>query len=131
VLYVGDRNTDVDAFKIVRENGGLTVSFNGNSYAVENAELAVLSDTGIITSLIADLFFRMGKKQALELIEDWNINNLKRSGVPNSLLGRLQSAESSAMPKVQIVTNDNMKMLARESSSYRKKVRGEAIGGLG
>ena len=41
VMYVGDSITDVEAFKLVRENGGLTVSFNGNEYAVRNAEVAV------------------------------------------------------------------------------------------
>ena len=41
VMYVGDSITDVEAFKLVRDNGGLTVSFNGNSYAVKNAEVAV------------------------------------------------------------------------------------------
>ena len=35
VMYVGDSITDVEAFKLVRENGGLAVSFNGNSYAVK------------------------------------------------------------------------------------------------
>jgi predicted HAD superfamily phosphohydrolase len=35
VLYVGDSITDVEAFKMVRENDGLTVSFNGNEYAIE------------------------------------------------------------------------------------------------
>ena len=41
VMYVGDSITDVEAFKLVRDNGGLSVSFNGNSYAVKNAEVAV------------------------------------------------------------------------------------------
>ena len=41
VMYVGDSITDVEAFQLVRENGGLTVSFNGNNYAVKNAEVAV------------------------------------------------------------------------------------------
>jgi hypothetical protein len=36
-----------------------------------------------------------------------------------------------ALPKVQIVTAKNMEMLVKESSEFRKKVRGEAIGRLG
>ena len=30
VMYVGDSITDVDAFRTVRDEGGLAVSFNGN-----------------------------------------------------------------------------------------------------
>jgi hypothetical protein len=36
-----------------------------------------------------------------------------------------------SLPKVQIVTAENMEMLVKESSGFRKKVRGEAIGSLG
>ena len=50
VMYVGDSITDVEAFQLVRDNGGLTVSFNGNNYAVRNAEIAVLSENNIVTA---------------------------------------------------------------------------------
>ncbi len=61
VMYVGDSITDVEAFKLVRENGGLTVSFNGNSYAVKNAEIAVISENSMVTAVIADLFCKHRK----------------------------------------------------------------------
>jgi hypothetical protein len=35
------------------------------------------------------------------------------------------------LPKVQIVTAENMETLVKESREFRKKVRGEAIGRLG
>ncbi|MGF3521817.1 MAG: HAD hydrolase family protein, partial [Candidatus Bathyarchaeia archaeon] len=44
VMYVGDSITDVEAFQAVRRRGGLAVSFNGNNYAVKNADVAVLSE---------------------------------------------------------------------------------------
>ncbi len=66
VMYVGDSITDVEAFKLVRANGGLTVSFNGNSYAVKNAEVAVLSENNVITAVIADLFCRFGKEKTMQ-----------------------------------------------------------------
>jgi predicted HAD superfamily phosphohydrolase len=42
VMYVGDSITDVDAFRTVRRNGGLAVSFNGNRWAVEEADVAIV-----------------------------------------------------------------------------------------
>jgi energy-converting hydrogenase A subunit R len=132
VMYVGDSITDVEAFKLVRENGGLTVSFNGNNYAVRNAEIAVLSENNMVTAVIADVFCRQGKQAVLNLVENWNLQSLESNRVVNpSLLDRLFSLHTQALPKVQIVTAENMETLAKKSSEFRKKVRGESIGRLG
>lgn len=132
VMYVGDSITDVEAFQLVRDNGGLTVSFNGNSYAVGNAEVAVLSVNSIVTAVIADVFCRQGKQAALNLVENWNLQSLEHSGVVNlALLDHLFTYYPQILPKVQIVTTENMEPLAEESSEFRKGVRGEAIGKLG
>jgi energy-converting hydrogenase A subunit R len=129
---VGDSITDVKAFQLVKKNGGLTVSFNGNNYAVRNAEIAVLSDNSIVTAIIADIFCRQGKQAALNLVENWNLPYLESSGVVSlSLLDHLFTLYPETLPKVQIVTAENMELLAKESSEFRKRVRGEAIGRLG
>jgi energy-converting hydrogenase A subunit R len=127
VMYVGDSITDVEAFKLAKENGGLAVSFNGNSYAVKNAEVVVISESNLITAAIAELFIKLGKQETLKLITPWNLNALKG----NVDRGILQQLSSAAEPKVQIVTAENMDLLIKESSGFRKKVRGVAIGRLG
>jgi len=132
VMYVGDSITDVEAFQFVRENGGLTVSFNGNDYAVRNAEIAVLSENNLVTAVIADVFCRQGKQAVLNLVENWNLESLERNQVVSpSLLDRLFSLHTQTLPKIQIVTAENMETLAKKSSEFRKKVRGEIIGRLG
>lgn len=131
VMYVGDSITDVEAFKLVRNNGGLTVSFNGNQYAVKNAEVAVLSENSTVTAIITDLFCRYGKQQTLQVLENWSRETLRKSSVSPSLLDKFCALHSVTLPKVQIVTAENMEQLAKESSEFRKKVRGESIGRLG
>jgi energy-converting hydrogenase A subunit R len=132
VMYVGDSITDVEAFQLVRDNDGLTVSFNGNNYAVRNAEIAILSENNIVTAVIADVFCRRGKQAALNLVENWNLQSLQRNGaVSLSLLDHLFTFYPETLPKVQIVTAKNMETLTKESSAFRKKVRGESIGRLG
>lgn len=131
VMYVGDSITDEDAFKLVKENSGLTVSFNGNQYAVKNAEIAVLSENSTVTAVIADVFCRFGKQQALSLVRKWNRKALAESPVDQTLLNRLFKLYQRELPKVKIITDKNMEILAKESSEFRKKVRGEAIGRLG
>jgi len=131
VMYVGDSITDVEAFRLVRENGGLTVSFNGNQYAIKNAEIAVFSENSIVTTVIADVFSRFGKRQALSLVENWNREALKKSKIDQTLLNSLFRLYPRELPKVKIITRENMEILAKESSEFRKKVRGATIGRLG
>ncbi|MEM4713077.1 MAG: HAD hydrolase family protein, partial [Candidatus Bathyarchaeia archaeon] len=51
VVYVGDSITDVEAFKAVRRENGLTISFNGNEYAVREAEIAVMAENALVTAV--------------------------------------------------------------------------------
>ena len=131
VMYVGDSITDDQAFRLVKENGGLAVSFNGNDYAIRSAELAVLSASGIVTAVIADSFCRFGKQETLKLAEKWNCRSLRESHLNRTLLSILFRLYPKELPKVKIITKENMETLARESSEFRTKVRGEAIGRLG
>jgi len=129
VLYVGDSITDVEALRLVRDRGGLAVSFNGNSYAVKNADVAVLSKSNLVAAAIADVFYRFGREKTLRLIESWSESSLKGCGVDLGLVEQVFGCEEE--PKVQIVTSENMNLLVTESSGFRKKVRGVAIGRLG
>ncbi len=131
VMYVGDSITDEQAFRLVSENGGLAVSFNGNQYAVKNAQIAILSDNSIATALIADVFCRFGKQQALSLAGSWTREMLNESAADQALLNRTFELYPRTLPKVKIVTRGNMDVLAEESSRFRMKVRGEAVGRLG
>lgn len=131
VMYVGDSITDVQAFQLVRENGGLAVSFNGNSYAVKNAEVAVMSENNLVIAVLADVFLKHGRLAVLRLAENWSQKTIQESNVDAALQKRLLSLPPKALPKVQIVTEANMDSLCKESSLFRKQVRGEAVGNLG
>ena len=129
VMYVGDSITDVEALQLVKENGGLAVSFNGNSYAVKNADIAVISESNLVTAVIADVFYRFGREKALEAVKFWEQPFLKELGVDSELLKQVFTSKRG--PKVQIVTSENMNVLVTQSSEFRRKVRGVAIGRLG
>jgi energy-converting hydrogenase A subunit R len=131
VMYVGDSITDDEALRLVKGSGGLAVSFNGNEYAVKNAEVAILSENSIVTTIVADVFLRFGKSDVVELVEGWNRKALKSNSVDQTLLDRLFKAYPGRLPKAKIITDQNMQILGRESDRFRKKVRGEAIGRLG
>ena len=130
VMYVGDSITDVEALSLVRDNGGLAVSFNGNSYAVKSADVAVVSENNFVTAIIADVFYRFGRERTLKVIKSWGKTVLEGAGVDFGLLKQLFES-SEREPKVQIVTSENMNSIVTESSAFRKKVRGVAVGRLG
>jgi energy-converting hydrogenase A subunit R len=131
VMYVGDSITDVEAFKLVSSNGGMAVSFNGNAYAVNSAEVVVLSESNSVTALIFDVFFRFGKTAVLDLVKNWGKEALERSFADPGLVTKMLVLCSKDLPKVQIAQSANMETLVVESNAFRKKVRGEAVGRLG
>jgi len=131
VMYVGDSITDVAVFRLVRERGGLTVSFNGNAYAVREAEIAVLSEDAVVTAVLADAFNKLGKRLVMKLVEDWKPSTIEKLGLTQSLMKRLFSLREKRFPRVEIVTSENMTRLMEQSATFRKTVRGEAIGRLG
>jgi len=131
IMYVGDSITDVEAFKLVREAGGLTVSFNGNEYAVRNAEVAVQSENNVVTAIIADLFSKLDQQQVLQVLENWSHETIKQASIDKTIREKLFMLYPDVLPKVQIVTAENMEILVLESSAFRKRVRGEAVGRLG
>jgi energy-converting hydrogenase A subunit R len=130
-MYVGDSITDVQAFQLVHDNDGLAVSFNGNGYAVKNAEVSVMSENNVVTAVIADVFLNHGKAKTLQMLENWTPKALKCSAANPVILSRLFALYPDVLPKVQIVTDANMELLTKESSQFRKQVRGEAVGKLG
>ena len=131
VMYVGDSITDVSAFQLVRKEGGLTISFNGNEYAVREAEIAVLSENAVVTAVLADTFNKFGKNTVFKLVKEWNHQAFQKCGVDLSLQERVLRLYPEQLPKVEMITSDNKERLMKESSAFRKTVRGEAIGKLG
>jgi energy-converting hydrogenase A subunit R len=131
VMYVGDSITDVEAFRLVREGGGLTISFNGNAYAIREAEVAVMSENSVITAVLASAFNRFGKNEVIKLVSDWDTSTLTKNSLLSPLEKRFFQLKEKRLPLVEVVTQKNMDKLMKESTSFRKRVRGEAVGKLG
>jgi energy-converting hydrogenase A subunit R len=60
VFYVGDSITDVEAFRMVKNEGGLALSFNGNDWAVREASFAVTAQNAFPIGWLAELFLEQG-----------------------------------------------------------------------
>jgi len=115
----------------MRKNDGLAVSFNGNEYAVKEAEIAVLAEHTIATSILADAFNKLEKEKTMELAENWSLQTLKAYPISEKLLKELEAVSRKYFIRVEVITSENVENLCKESSAFRKKVRGEKVGGLG
>jgi energy-converting hydrogenase A subunit R len=131
VVYVGDSITDVEVFKTVRGGDGLTISFNGNEYAIREAEIAIMSEKALVTALLTAVFCKFGKEGVFELVNNWSFERLRELNVDTELKNKFFEAYGEKLPRVEVVTAANMERLAKESTTFRKTVRGEAIGRLG
>ena len=131
VMYVGDSITDVQAFHLVRESGGLAVSFNGNAYAVRSSDVAVLSESATVTAALAAVFSELGRGGVLDLLGDLGYPALCKFCPDKEVLKAVSAAYPDGFPRAERITIDNENKLVRESSSFRKNVRGDAIGKLG
>ena len=126
VMYVGDSITDLQALEMVKQGGGLAVSFNGNAYAIKGAQVACLGrDTGIIT-ICAQLFAASGRAGVLTLLPQWGREVLQAAGVEEGQLALL--APDSEIGEI---TPDNQARWIERSQAFRKQVRGVSIGSLG
>ena len=131
VMYVGDSITDVQPFKHVKDNSGLAVSFNGNKYAIREAEIAIIADNTRIISIIAELFNQKGRDQVIEFVQSFGEDTkltMEKFSINDDFKNQLNKLKNV---KIEIINDNNKKRLIKDSSLFRKQVRGEQIGGLG
>ena len=127
VMYVGDSITDVEAMTMVKNAGGLAVSFNGNRYAIQSAEIACISPKALITAALALVFKEGGVPSVRALAAEWDT---RKSAFENTMTKSLPgfSVEDTDL---HLVDDANQKDIVSRSESFRKTVRGERIGRLG
>ncbi len=110
VIYVGDSITDVQAFHEVKNGGGLAVSFNGNRYAIEAAEIALYAENTDIITLVADAFAAGGKSEAYRLLNNMDTHIMEEINARGAV----------------IIDESDKEETVRESQAMRKEIRGIA-----
>jgi len=123
IMYIGDSITDVQALELVKTEGGVAVSFNGNRYALRVAQVACVSADFLPLRILGEIFHRDGKE---------GLEKILRQGIRN-MEDKVQEELSSLKPppELTIINENNLETLISKSESMRKCVRGEKIGTLG
>lgn len=124
-MYVGDGETDARVLQVVKRSGGLSVAFNGNLTALREAEVGVVSDNAIVTSILSELFSRGGRDGVLEALDDWSLEGLRREGVVHEyLLREFARTFPSEPPTVRRLDKGSLPAVHQESAAMRRVVRG-------
>jgi energy-converting hydrogenase A subunit R len=130
VIYIGDSITDLAPLRYVKENHGLPISFNGNEYAIREAELAVLSENTLAIGILSLAFNNGGKEAVKMLVSSWGYESIRKI-CGEQMYTLSVEVYGSKIPQVEAISDSNKERLTKESCLFRKKVRGEAVGSLG
>ena len=118
VMYVGDSITDAPPLEAVKAWGGVSLSFNGNGYAIAAAEFAAASPDAEVQAQLAMAFAAGGRDAVEAAVRAWP---KRKQGAP---------ARGRARATVGIVA-EARDALARASAAARRSVRGERVARLG
>jgi len=130
-IYVGDSITDVQAFEAVRAGGGLGISFNGNRYAVQAAEIIVVADNAWPIALLAAIFKQWGKEGVLEVARPESPDKSRYLVLPEKVIETLARGLEGRNFNLYAADHPNLEKIVQESAAMRTKLRGAAIAALG
>ena len=136
MLYIGDSITDVEPLEFAKNNDGISISFNGNEYPLNAAEIAIVSKSAIATAVVANVYADNDKKTVLKFIKDYNKSNDNEKlfddyKINEDIKKEFFSIFDEDYPIIQIITDENYEDLLTKSKAMRNNIRGEDIGGLG
>lgn len=123
--YIGSETSDYQAMELVNESGGLSMSFNGEDFAVRGSNIAVLSNDCTVAAVILQEFYNSGIEAVLELAENWNEEYLRSENFSDPyLVEAMLEANPKKLPEVYAVNRKNVDKIAKNSAAYRKKILG-------
>jgi predicted HAD superfamily phosphohydrolase len=131
MVYVGDGITDVQAFEAVRAGGGLAISFNGNRYAVNAAEVIVVADSAWPIAMLMAIFQLWGKEGVLEVACPETREKSRCLVLPEAVIEPIAMGLEGHVFNLYDQSAENLDQVVEESQAMRAKLRGETIAALG
>ena len=118
--FIGGDITDLHVLDAVRDRGGLALSFNGCDFAVRKSNVAVISKDCTAAAVLVQEFYNKGIEAVLDLVENWDIETLKKKDFPDPYL--MSAMLSKKLPEVYAVNRDNVDIVAKKSDRFRKEI---------
>lgn len=141
IIVVGDSITDYKMLDRVKSEGGLSVAFNANKYAIPYASVGLASTDMRFLIVLIEGYMRGGVSKALEVARCWEINHKKFMDEPESIPDNLIPSEVKTLleakvreenffrPRFHLLTEKNKEQLdevIKIHAESRALVRGAA-----
>lgn len=124
-FYIGGDQTDFQPLDLVRDSGGVAISFNGADFAVRGCNIAVMSHDSTVGAVFAEQFYNKGIQAVMDLAGNWDRKYLKTADFPDRhLIDAMLTANPRKLPEVHIVDRSNVDEIAEKSDKYRRKLLG-------
>ena len=123
IMYAGSESSDYQVLDLVRDGGGLALSFNGTEAAVHGADVAVISDDTTVLTFLGSVFFDTGVQGVMDLAETWDRDHLKNGEFPDpNLASELLAMYPRSLPEVYLITDENRDEVSVRSEAFRNKL---------
>lgn len=121
--YIGGDMQDYQTMDLIRDSGGLSLSFNGSEFGVHGCNIAVLSRDCTAAAVLVQEFYNEGIEAVFDLVGNWNRESLKKRDCPDRhLMNSMLNANPRKLPEAYIVDRNNADAIAAKSDAYRKKL---------
>ncbi|MFW9823588.1 MAG: HAD hydrolase family protein [Candidatus Thorarchaeota archaeon] len=129
MIAIGDSITDIDMLHRLRDENGISISFNGNRFSLKSANVAVTTPNSLG---ILPIF--QSHRNITQFLEDWESEFERFQGNPKKIPQELISKESKQLftkynflpefANLNTKTNDQLKEIILRQETMRKEVRG-------
>lgn len=123
--YIGSDTSDYQSMELVKESGGLALSFNGADFAVRGSNVAILSNDCTVAGVLLQEFYNGGIEAVLDLVNNWDRKSLKKGSYSDPhLMEAMLAANPKKLPEVVAVNRQNVEEISKKSTAYRKRILG-------
>lgn len=124
-FYIGGDQTDFQPLDLVRDSGGVALSFNGSDFAVRGSNIAIMSKDSTVGAVFAEEFYNRGIQSVMDLANNWSRKYLKNADLPDMhLVETLLVENPRRLPEVHVVDRNNVDEIAEKSDRYRRNLLG-------
>ncbi len=121
--FIGGDNLDYHALDLVRDGGGLALSFNGSELAIRGCNIAAMTRDTTVASVLVQEFYHKGMEAVFDLVSNWDRESLKKRDFPDpNVMNRMLEENARKLPEVRIVDKQNLDEIIVKSEQYRKKL---------
>lgn len=121
--YIGGDSFDYQAMDIVKDGGGLSISFNGDVYATYGCNVAVMSRDCTVAAVLVQEFYNRGTEAVFDMISNWDRKHLEKMETSDTHIMKTMLANNpKKLPEVFLVDKSNYDEISKKSAAYRKKM---------